>query len=169
MAHQDVLPLYINGRTVAATSGDTFTVTNPYDGSLLATVGQASRGDLDEAVRTAQQGQRVWAAMTGMERSRILLRAVALLRERNDELAELETRNTGKPISETASVDIVTGADALASILSWQNWEELFELAKFVGVSGATVKGTAAVAVVLFAIMLVYIVYHLRRMLRTEQ
>ena len=40
MAHQDVLPLYINGRTVAATSGDTFTVTNPYDGSLLATVGQ---------------------------------------------------------------------------------------------------------------------------------
>ena len=52
MAHQDVLPLYINGRTVAATSGDTFTVTNPYDGSLLATVGQASRGDLDEAVRT---------------------------------------------------------------------------------------------------------------------
>ena len=113
MAHQDVLPLYINGRTVAATSGDTFTVTNPYDGSLLATVGQASRGDLDEAVRTAQQGQRVCAAMTGMERSRILLRAVALLRERNDELAELETRNTGKPISETASVDIVTGADAL--------------------------------------------------------
>ena len=45
MAHQDALPLYINGRTVAATSGDTFTVTNPYDGSLLATVGQASQGD----------------------------------------------------------------------------------------------------------------------------
>jgi betaine-aldehyde dehydrogenase len=48
-----------------------------------------------------------------MQRGRILNRAVALLRERNDELAELETRNTGKPISETAAVDIVTGADAL--------------------------------------------------------
>ncbi len=51
--------------------------------------------------------------MTGLERSRILHRAVALLRERNDEIAHLETLDTGKPISETTSVDIVTGADSL--------------------------------------------------------
>jgi betaine-aldehyde dehydrogenase len=51
--------------------------------------------------------------MSGMERGRILNRAVALLRERNDEIAELETRNTGKPFSETSTVDIVTGADVL--------------------------------------------------------
>lgn len=113
MAAQDIQPLYIDGRLVNATSGDTFTVTNPYDGSLLATVGQASQADVDAAVEAAKHGQRQWAAMTGMERSRVMLRAVALLRERNAELAELETRNTGKPISETASVDIVTGADAL--------------------------------------------------------
>ncbi|RUR51359.1 betaine-aldehyde dehydrogenase [Vreelandella populi] len=113
MAAQDIQPLYINGRLVEATSGETFTVTNPYDASLLATVGQASQSDVDAAVEAAKHGQRQWAAMTAMERSRIMLRAVALLRERNDELAELETRNTGKPISETASVDIVTGADAL--------------------------------------------------------
>ncbi|MCW4148129.1 betaine-aldehyde dehydrogenase [Halomonas sp. 18H] len=113
MATHDVLPLFINGRPVDATSGDTFTITNPFDGSLLATVGQASQADVDSAVEAAREGQRKWAAMTGMERARIMLRAVALLRERNDELAELETRNTGKPISETASVDIVTGADAL--------------------------------------------------------
>ncbi|RUR31712.1 betaine-aldehyde dehydrogenase [Vreelandella nanhaiensis] len=113
MAAQDIQPLYINGRLIEATSGDTFTVTNPYDGSLLATIGQASQADVDAAVEAAKRGQRLWAAMPAMERSRIMLRAVALLRERNDELAELETRNTGKPISETASVDIVTGADAL--------------------------------------------------------
>ncbi|SDN06329.1 betaine-aldehyde dehydrogenase [Vreelandella arcis] len=113
MAAQDIQPLYINGRPVAATSGETFSITNPFDGSLLATVGQASQADVDSAVDAARHGQRKWAGMTGMERARILLRAVALLRERNDELAELETRNTGKPISETASVDIVTGADAL--------------------------------------------------------
>jgi len=113
MAVQDVQPLYINGRPVEATSGDTFTITNPFDGSLLATVGQASQADVDSAVEAARHGQRQWAAMTGMERARILLRAVAILRERNDELAELETLNTGKPISETASVDIVTGADAI--------------------------------------------------------
>ncbi|MGE6607230.1 betaine-aldehyde dehydrogenase [Halomonas sp. NPDC076908] len=113
MAALDVQPLYIDGRQVNATSGNTFTVTNPFDGSLLATIGQASQADVDTAVISAQRGQREWASMTGMERSRIMLRAVALLRERNDELAELETRNTGKPISETASVDIVTGADAI--------------------------------------------------------
>ncbi|MFY0990836.1 betaine-aldehyde dehydrogenase [Halomonas sp. C05BenzN] len=105
--------LYIDGRRVDATSGETFTVVNPFDGSLLAEVQQASRADLDTAVEAARAGQRRWAAMTGMERGRILNRAVALLRARNDELAELESRNTGKPISETAAVDIVTGADVL--------------------------------------------------------
>lgn len=107
------LPLYIDGRHTAATSGETFSVVNPFDGSRLAEVQQAAEADVDAAVAAARKGQRVWAAMSGMERGRILNRAVALLRERNDELAELETRNTGKPISETASVDIATGADVL--------------------------------------------------------
>ena len=107
------LPLYIDGRHTAATSGETFSVINPFDGSRLAQVQQAAEADVDAAVAAARKGQRVWAAMSGMERGRILNRAVALLRERNDELAELETRNTGKPISETAAVDIVTGADVL--------------------------------------------------------
>ncbi|KAA0014188.1 betaine-aldehyde dehydrogenase [Billgrantia pellis] len=105
--------LFIAGGRVEATSGETFEVVNPYDGSVLAHVGQASQADVDRAVASARAGQRRWAAMTGMERGRILNRAVALLRERNDEIAELETRNTGKPISETIAVDIVTGADVL--------------------------------------------------------
>jgi betaine-aldehyde dehydrogenase len=113
MALPDTLPLYIDGRTMDATSGKTFAVVNPFDGSQLARVQQAAPADVDAAVAAAQRGQRTWATMSGMQRGRILQRAVALLRERNDELAELETRNTGKPISETAAVDIVTGADAL--------------------------------------------------------
>lgn len=51
--------------------------------------------------------------MTAMERSRVLRRAVDILRERNDELAKLETLDTGKAYSETSTVDIVTGADVL--------------------------------------------------------
>ena len=43
----------------------------------------------------------------------MLQRAVALLRARNDELARVETLDTGKPFSETAAVDVVTGADVL--------------------------------------------------------
>ncbi|TDB05099.1 betaine-aldehyde dehydrogenase [Halomonas marinisediminis] len=113
MTDSTALPLYIDGHTADATSGASFEVHNPFDGSLLARVQQAASADVDAAVAAAKRGQREWAAMSGMQRGRILQRAVALLRERNDELAELETRNTGKPISETAAVDIVTGADAL--------------------------------------------------------
>ncbi|MDL4863359.1 betaine-aldehyde dehydrogenase [Halomonas elongata] len=113
MTQLDTQSLYIDGRRVDATSGETFPVVNPFDGSHLADIQQASEADVDTAVATARRGQRIWAAMTGVERGRVLNRAVALLRERNDEIAELETRNTGKPISETAEVDIVTGADVL--------------------------------------------------------
>ena len=105
--------LYIGGRMVAATSGKTFQTINPATSEVLADVQTASRADVDVAVKSAHAGQQVWAAMTAMQRSRILRRAVDILRARNDELAELETLNTGKPISETRVVDIVTGADVL--------------------------------------------------------
>ncbi|WP_411852142.1 betaine-aldehyde dehydrogenase [Stenotrophomonas sp. LGBM10] len=105
--------LYIGGRYVPSQGGTTFEVINPANGELLANVHSANSDDLDAAVESAQAGQKVWAALTTVEQSRILLRAVALLRERNDALAELESRNTGKALSETLSVDVVTGADVL--------------------------------------------------------
>lgn len=105
--------LYIGGEYVDATSGATFDSFDPATGELLATVQQASEADIDRAVQSAREGQRAWAAMTAMQRSRILRRAVELLRERNDALAELEMRDTGKPIAETRAVDIVTGADVI--------------------------------------------------------
>ncbi len=105
--------LYIGGRYVPSRGGKTFQVINPANGELLANVHSANSDDLDAAVESAQAGQKAWAALTTVERSRILLRAVELLRERNDALAELESRNTGKALSETLSVDVVTGADVL--------------------------------------------------------
>ncbi|WP_250454270.1 betaine-aldehyde dehydrogenase [Caballeronia sp. ATUFL_M2_KS44] len=105
--------LHIGGEYVDATSGETFNTLNPASGETLARVQQASQADIDRAVRAARAGQREWAAMTAMQRSRILRRAVDLLRARNDELAALETLDTGKPIAETRAVDIVTGADVI--------------------------------------------------------
>ncbi|WP_288435874.1 betaine-aldehyde dehydrogenase, partial [uncultured Pseudomonas sp.] len=105
--------LYIGGRYVAATGGATFETLNPATGEVLAVVQSASRADVDQAVAAAAAGQKVWAAMTAMQRSRILRKAVDILRERNDELALLETLDTGKALSETQAVDIVTGADVL--------------------------------------------------------
>ncbi|MGF1760896.1 betaine-aldehyde dehydrogenase [Photobacterium sagamiensis] len=105
--------LYIHGQATGVSSGETFVTSNPATGEQLAEIGQASTQDVDRAIASAQDGFKVWSAMSGMERGRILMRAVAILRERNDELAELEVKDTGKPIQEAIEVDIVTGADVI--------------------------------------------------------
>ncbi len=105
--------LYIDGGYSDASSDATFEAINPANGEVLATVQRATKEDVERAVVSAEKGQKIWAAMTAMERSRILRRAVDILRERNDELAALETLDTGKAYSETRYVDIVTGADVL--------------------------------------------------------
>ena len=95
------------------TSAKTFHSINPANGEILAEIQPASPADIERSVASARRGQAIWASMTGVERGRILLRAASILRERNDVLAHLETLDTGKPISETAAVDIATGADVL--------------------------------------------------------
>lgn len=108
------LTAYINGAYTAINpNAETFDNINPADGSVLSKVQQSSADEVNAAVAAAQKGQKIWAAMTAVERSRILLKAVAILRERNDELARIETLDTGKPLSETLYVDVVTGADVI--------------------------------------------------------
>lgn len=105
---------YINGQYLAVDETlTTFDTINPATGKVLATIQQTTNEQIDAAVKAAHKGQKVWAAMTPVERSRILLKAVAILRERNDVLALLETKDTGKAYSETKYVDIVTGADVV--------------------------------------------------------
>lgn len=105
---------YINGRhTGQNPQADCFVSINPATGETLATIQQSTPEEIDAAVAAARAGQKVWASMTAVERSRVLLKAVAILRERNDELARLETLDTGKPLSETLYVDVVTGADVI--------------------------------------------------------
>lgn len=113
MPRFSVQQLYIGGGLVDASSGKTFQSINPANGEVLAEVQAASRADVNLAVKSARAGQQIWAAMTAMQRSRILRRAVEILRQKNDELADLETLDTGKLISETCTVDIVSGADVL--------------------------------------------------------
>jgi len=90
-----------------------FETINPATGETLARLAVAGAAEVDAAVVRAQAAQRQWARLTGTERGRILRRAVDLLRARNDELAQLETRDTGKPIQETSVVDVASGADCI--------------------------------------------------------
>jgi betaine-aldehyde dehydrogenase len=92
-------------------SGERFASINPATGEVLGYVVAAGSSQVNAAVAAAKQAQPAWAAMTGAERARILHRAAALLRSRNEELAQLETRDTGKPIQETRVVDVASGAD----------------------------------------------------------
>jgi betaine-aldehyde dehydrogenase len=86
---------------------------NPATGEVLTHAESATAETVAAAVESARAGQKVWAAMTGAERGRILRRAADLLRENNSELARLETLDTGKPLAETEAVDILSGADAV--------------------------------------------------------
>lgn len=107
------LTSFIHGRYVAAGDGETFEVLNPATGEAIYEVEMADAETVNEAVRSAQQGFAQWSAMSAMERARVLHKAVAILRERNDELAEVEVLDTGKPWQEASVVDVVTGADTI--------------------------------------------------------
>ena len=97
----------------AAGAGGPFKVINPANGAVLAELSADGAAQIDAAVLRAQAAQRKWAALSGAERGRVLHRAARMLRERNEELAVLETRNTGKPIQETRAVDVLSGAECL--------------------------------------------------------
>jgi betaine-aldehyde dehydrogenase len=91
--------------------GERFASINPATGEVLGYVTVAGPAQVDAAVLAARKAQASWGAMTGTERARVLRRAADILRSRNQELAELETRDTGKPIQETRVVDVASGAD----------------------------------------------------------
>jgi betaine-aldehyde dehydrogenase len=104
---------HIGGVAVAAAPARTFTSINPATGAVLAEIEIAGEAEIERAVAAAGKGQAAWAAMTGAERGRVLKRVADLLRARNDELARLETLDTGKPIQETSVVDVSSGADCI--------------------------------------------------------
>ncbi|THV48879.1 hypothetical protein BGAL_0223g00210 [Botrytis galanthina] len=105
--------LYYDGKVQQATSKETFTTVNPATGKPLAQVQKASPSDIDSAIASARKAFPSWSQTPPIVRSRILLKAVQILRERNDEIAKVETDDTGKAYSETSAVDVVTGADVL--------------------------------------------------------
>ncbi|WDE00678.1 betaine-aldehyde dehydrogenase [Thalassomonas actiniarum] len=110
------LPTYqnfIHGQYLANDSGETFAVTNPATGEVIYQVEVADEKIQQAAIKSAREGFAAWSAKTPMERSRMLLKAVALLRERNDELAAIEVRDTGKPWQEASVVDVLSGADSI--------------------------------------------------------
>lgn len=104
---------FIHGELLENKSGQSFDVVNPATNKVIYQTEIADDFIKEQAIESAKQGFATWSAMSAVERSRILLKAVALLRERNDDLAKIEVLDTGKPIQEADCVDIETGADVI--------------------------------------------------------
>ncbi|HSD71540.1 MAG TPA: aldehyde dehydrogenase family protein [Thermoanaerobaculia bacterium] len=108
--------LFIGGEFVPSASGRRFTTSNPATGEPLAEVSEAGREDLDRAVKAAREAfeSGPWSAMKPRERGRILIRAADLLLSRAEEFGRVETLDNGKPIFESAKIDMPVAAEALS-------------------------------------------------------
>jgi succinate-semialdehyde dehydrogenase/glutarate-semialdehyde dehydrogenase len=93
-------------------------VVNPCTGEVIGIVPHATRSDLEDAVRAAQEGFLVWRAFAPVKRSEILQRAAALLRERIDTIAATMVQEQGKLVSDAKS-EVIRGA----TMLEWDAQE----------------------------------------------
>ncbi|WP_162570612.1 aldehyde dehydrogenase family protein [Variovorax sp. SRS16] len=102
MRHQ----LFIDGRFVDAESGETLATLNPHDNATLADVALAGKADVDRAVAAAQRAFPAWSRMAAADRGRILLKLADLIDAHTEELAQLESLDTGHPIRDTRRLDV---------------------------------------------------------------
>lgn len=102
---------YVDGKWVASSSGDTFAVYDPSTEEVIAHVASATAADIDAAVKAARTAfdSGPWGQTNAAERGRILYRLAEKIRANATMLAELECRNSGKPIVE-AEYDIADAA-----------------------------------------------------------
>jgi betaine-aldehyde dehydrogenase len=98
--------LFIDGRFVDAASGETLATLNPHDNSVLAEVALAGREDVDRAVAAAARAFPAWSRMAAADRGRILLRLADLIEAHTEELARLESLDTGHPIRDSRNLDV---------------------------------------------------------------
>lgn len=98
--------LFIDGKFVDAESGDTLPTLNPHDNSIITEVAMAGPADVDKAVAAAHKALPAWSRMSAMDRGRILLRLADLIEDNAEELARLESLDTGHPIRDSRSLDV---------------------------------------------------------------
>lgn len=98
--------LFINGRFCPAADGATLATLNPHDNSVIANVSMAGPADIDAAVKAAQVAFPKWSRMAAMDRGRLLLKLADAIEANADELARLESLDTGHPLRDTQFLDV---------------------------------------------------------------
>ncbi|OSI11350.1 MULTISPECIES: aldehyde dehydrogenase family protein [Neisseria] len=98
--------LFINGKFVPAQKGGTIDVLNPANGELITKIAAAEAEDVDIAVAAAKKAFPAWAATPAAERGRLLLKLADLIEEHAEELAQIESLDTGHPIRDSRRLDV---------------------------------------------------------------
>ncbi|MED1066092.1 aldehyde dehydrogenase [Bacillus paralicheniformis] len=102
---------YINGRYFPSENGSTFDNINPATQEIIGSVAEGGKKEVDLAVAAARRALNGrWKNMTADERIRIIRKVGDIILERKDELARLETLDTGKPLSLSSNLDIPRAA-----------------------------------------------------------
>jgi phenylacetaldehyde dehydrogenase len=104
--------------TVVA-SASRFDTVDPATGEVLATLPLAGEGEIDAAVEAARAAQPAWARLDPSDRTRVLFRVAQLVEQHADELAELESRDVGKPLAEARSRDVRFTAQTWLYYAGW--------------------------------------------------
>ncbi|MEO1081736.1 MAG: NAD-dependent succinate-semialdehyde dehydrogenase [Pseudomonadota bacterium] len=102
------LRLYIDGQW--RRTANALPVLNPATEEEIGRLPHADRQDLDDALAAAEKGFRVWSATPAVERANVLMRAAALMRERQEEIATAITAEHGKPLPQ-ARLEVIRGCE----------------------------------------------------------
>ena len=107
-----VVGMFIDGSFDEARSGRVFEVTDPATGEVIGTAPAGGADDARDAIAAADRAFGSWSTTTGRERADLLYRAWQLMTERAGELAELMTREQGKPLK-ASRAEVAYAADFL--------------------------------------------------------
>jgi aldehyde dehydrogenase (NAD+) len=113
--------MLIHGKWLDSSSGKTFETLNPATGEVIAHVAEGATADIDKAVAAARRAfdKGPWRKMNARERGKLLYRLADLIEKNKDELAMLETLDSGKPISDSKGADLSLTIDCYRYYAGW--------------------------------------------------
>ncbi|MEN9305527.1 MAG: hypothetical protein RLY76_795 [Actinomycetota bacterium] len=97
---------FINGEKVSSSADKTQDLINPATGEVFAKAPVSNAADIDKAMKSAEKAFEVWKESTPGERQKAINKIADAIEARSEELIQIESENTGKPIAVTRAEEI---------------------------------------------------------------
>ena len=107
------LKSFVNGEHVSSVSGETMDIINPATGQVYATAPKSNAADVDAAYKAADKAFEEWSQTTPQERQLALFRIADALEARVEEMADVESENTGKPRASLPADEVLLSVDQI--------------------------------------------------------